>query len=87
MLRELHIPSSTYYRWRRAEKEPCERRRHDIELTEQIREIHAASGGIYGSPRVHAALKREDIHVGRKRRVERLGLAENQGVASGGLAR
>src|SRR5438874_7973114 len=30
VLRELHIPSSTYYRWRRAEKEPCERRRRDV---------------------------------------------------------
>ncbi|MER6076476.1 hypothetical protein ABT187_48915 [Streptomyces sp. NPDC001817] len=33
VLRELHIASSTYYRWRRAEKEPCERRRRDVELT------------------------------------------------------
>ncbi|WP_326791304.1 hypothetical protein OHA79_00965 [Streptomyces sp. NBC_00841] len=24
VLRELHIASSTYYRWRRAEREPCE---------------------------------------------------------------
>ncbi|WP_129286747.1 IS3 family transposase [Streptomyces sp. GZWMJZ-114] len=71
VLRELHIASSTYYRWRHAEKEPCERKRRDTELTEKIKEIHSDSGGIYGSPRVHAALKREDIHVGRKR-VERL---------------
>ncbi|MFG2563788.1 IS3 family transposase [Streptomyces sp. NPDC048496] len=71
VLRELHIASSTYYRWRRAEREPCERMRRDAELTEQIRQIHTESGGIYGSPRVHAALKREDVHVGRKR-VERL---------------
>ncbi|MFJ9382115.1 IS3 family transposase [Streptomyces sp. NPDC101455] len=71
VLRELHISSSTYYRWRRREKEPCEHRRRDTELTERIRKIHADSGGIYGSPRVHAVLKREDIHVGRKR-VERL---------------
>ncbi|WP_406129477.1 IS3 family transposase [Streptomyces sp. NBC_00989] len=71
VLRELHIASSTYYRWRRAEREPCERVRRDTELTERIKEIHADSGGIYGSPRVHAALKREDVHVGRKR-VERL---------------
>jgi hypothetical protein len=70
-LRELHIPSSTYYRWRRAKKEPCERRRRDTELTGQIQQIHADSGGIYGSPRVHAVLKREGVHVGRKR-VERL---------------
>lgn len=71
VLRELHIASSTYYRWRRAEREPCERVRRDAELTERIKEIHADSGGIYGSPRVHAALRREDVHVGRKR-VERL---------------
>lgn len=71
VLRELSIPSSTYYRWRRAKKEPCEHRRRDAELTEQIKEIHTESGGIYGSPRVHAVLKREGVHVGRKR-VERL---------------
>ncbi|MFB8034033.1 IS3 family transposase [Streptomyces sp. NPDC056004] len=71
VLRELSVPSSTYYRWRRAEREPCERVRRDAELTEQIKEIHADSGGIYGSPHVHAVLKREGVHVGRKR-VERL---------------
>ncbi|MGW3851663.1 IS3 family transposase, partial [Streptomyces fagopyri] len=71
VLRELRIASSTYYRWRRAEREPCERKRRDVELTGQIRQIHADSGGIYGSPRVHAVLKREGVHVGRKR-VERL---------------
>ncbi|WP_405701864.1 IS3 family transposase [Streptomyces sp. NBC_01383] len=70
-LRELRIASSTYYRWRRAEKEPCERVRKDVELTGRIREIHTDSGGIYGSPRVHAVLKREGVQVGRKR-VERL---------------
>ncbi|MEV6537225.1 IS3 family transposase [Streptomyces sp. NPDC051639] len=71
VLRVLSVPCSTYYRWRRAEREPCERVRRDAELTEQIKEIHADSGGTYGSPRVHAVLKREGIHVGRKR-VERL---------------
>ncbi|MEV0782548.1 IS3 family transposase [Streptomyces sp. NPDC050423] len=71
VLRELSIAPSTYYRWRRAEKEPCERRRRDVELTEQIKEIHTQSGGIYRSPRVHAMLKREGVHAGRKR-VERL---------------
>ncbi|MFI8092045.1 IS3 family transposase [Streptomyces sp. NPDC086080] len=70
-LRELHIPSSTYYRWRRAQQDPCERRRQDVELTSRIRQVHTDSGGTYGSPRVHAVLKREGVHVGRKR-VERL---------------
>lgn len=71
VLRELHIASSTYYRWRRAEQKPCERRRRDAELTEKIRAIHADSGGIYGSRRVRAVLKREGVHVECKR-VERL---------------
>ncbi|MEU5431534.1 IS3 family transposase [Streptomyces olivoreticuli] len=71
VLRELSVPPSTYYRWRRAAREPCERRRRDAELTGQIKEIHADSGGVYGSPRVHAVLQREGVHVGRKR-VERL---------------
>jgi putative transposase len=69
VLRELSIPSSTW--WRQAETEPCERRRLDAELTGMIRQVHADSGGIYGSPRVHAVLKREGVNVGRKR-VERL---------------
>ncbi|MFE2596374.1 IS3 family transposase [Streptomyces sp. NPDC059396] len=67
VLRELNIPSFTYYRWRRAEAEPCARRRQDAELTSRVRQVHADSGGIYGSLRVHAVLKREGVHVGCKR--------------------
>ncbi|MDX3246001.1 hypothetical protein [Streptomyces sp. ME18-1-4] len=37
--------SSTYNRWRRAERDPCERVRRDAELAEQIKEIHADSSG------------------------------------------
>ncbi|MFI7235753.1 hypothetical protein [Streptomyces cyaneofuscatus] len=44
-LRELSIASSTHYRWRRAEKEPCERIGHEAKLTEKIRQVHADSGG------------------------------------------
>ncbi|MCA1224415.1 IS3 family transposase [Streptomyces sp. 8L] len=91
VLRELSIASSTYYRWRRAEKEPCEHKRRDAELTERIKKIHADSGGIYGSPLVHAALKREEAHVGRKR-VERLmreagiaGVCQAPGFVESGL--
>ncbi|MEU6602689.1 IS3 family transposase [Streptomyces flaveolus] len=72
VLRELPIPSSTYYRWRQAEKGPCRRHRQDAEQTDMIRQVHADSGGTYGSPRVHAVLKCEGgVHVGCKR-VERL---------------
>ncbi|WP_406427823.1 hypothetical protein OHA59_19185 [Streptomyces sp. NBC_01589] len=43
VLRGLSISSSTYYRWRRAEREPCERRRRDAELTEQIKQTRVRS--------------------------------------------
>lgn len=71
VLRELHIPASTYYRRRRDVHSPCERKRQDTELTEQIRRVHSDSDATYGSPRIHAVLRREGTHVGRKR-VERL---------------
>ncbi|MFF2963802.1 IS3 family transposase [Streptomyces sp. NPDC057963] len=78
VLRELHIASSTYYRWRRAEREPCERVRRDAE---QIKQIHADSGGIYGSPRVHATLKHEGVHVGRKRNERLMRKADIAGIS------
>ncbi|WP_420712066.1 IS3 family transposase [Streptomyces sp. NRRL F-5650] len=71
VLRELNIPTATYCRWRQAENEPCQRRCQDAELTDRFRHIHEESGGTYGSPRVHAVLKGNGVHVGRKR-VERL---------------
>ena len=40
-------------------------------LLADIREVHAASGGRYGSPRVHAALRAKEGRTGRGR-VERL---------------
>jgi transposase InsO family protein len=71
VLRETGTPPSTYYRRRRREKEPSRREVEDAALTMRIKEIHAASHGVYGSPRVHAVLARAGIRVGRKR-VERL---------------
>ncbi|MGD3109741.1 IS3 family transposase [Streptomyces sp. YGL11-2] len=57
-----------------------------MELTEQIRQIHADSGGIYGSPRVHAVLKREGVHVGRKRVERRMRQDVSLGSARGARA-
>ncbi|MFF7945211.1 IS3 family transposase [Nocardia gamkensis] len=37
----------------------------------EIVDIHTSSGGTYGSPRIHAMLRRRGISIGRKR-VERL---------------
>lgn len=65
----LGVSESGYFAWSR--RAPSDRELSDAWLTERIRRIHAASGGRYGSPRVHAMLAREGIAVGRKR-VERL---------------
>jgi transposase InsO family protein len=71
ILRVLEIPTSTFYGWvaRRRRASP-----RDIEegwLGEQIERSDKDSGGTYGSPKVHAQLRREGIRTSRKR-VERL---------------
>jgi putative transposase len=71
ILRVLGIAASTYYGWLAQERDPSTRRQADAELLTQIREIHDRSGGTYGSPRVHATLRRRGVAVSRKR-VERL---------------
>jgi transposase InsO family protein len=65
----LGVSESGYWAWCR--RPPSDRELSDAWLTERIRRIHAVSGGRYGSPRVHAMLRREGIRVGEKR-VERL---------------
>ncbi|MFF1959857.1 IS3 family transposase [Streptomyces sp. NPDC058220] len=65
----LQVSRAAFYA-RRSGK-PGPRAVRDAELTGQITEIHAKSRGAYGSPRVHAVLKREGTECGR-RRVARL---------------
>jgi putative transposase len=79
--RTLGVSTSGFYEWRRAQAEPCRRRRDDDRLRSTIREVHRQSRGTYGAPRVHAELRLGlGIRVGRKR-VERLMRAEGlQGV-------
>jgi len=65
MCRLLGVSSSGYYAWR--SRKPGPRATKDIELTEQIREIHTRSRGTYGAPRVHFELTANATRVGRKR--------------------
>ena len=65
----LEVSVSGYWAW--VKRAPSDRELGDAWLLERIRAVHAASKGRYGSPRVHAMLRREGIRVGRKR-VERL---------------
>lgn len=71
ILRVLGVAASTYYGWLAREAEPCEREQVDRALLSEIVDVHEHSSATYGSPRVHATLRRRGIRVGRKR-VERL---------------
>ncbi|MDQ3677301.1 MAG: IS3 family transposase [Actinomycetota bacterium] len=65
----LGVSRSGYHGW--ATRAPSDRALSDAWLTARIREIHERNREVYGSPRVHAELRRHGIRVGRKR-VERL---------------
>lgn len=69
LCRVLAVSRSGYYAWERRPEPP--RRRDDRRLLREIRRIHLQRRSAYGSPRVHAQLRREGVSVARKR-VERL---------------
>ena len=65
----LGLSVSGYYAWRSRRESP--RAAANRMLLEDIRRIHVESSGAYGSPRVHAVLRRRDRRIGRSR-IERL---------------
>jgi putative transposase len=72
MCRRLGVSPAGFYEWQTRRQNPSARFRADQALIETIREIHRASRGTYGSPRVWA-----DLHLGAgirvsRKRVERL---------------
>ncbi|WP_371930897.1 IS3 family transposase [Oceanimonas sp. CHS3-5] len=69
LCRFLKVSASGFYAW--LQRKTSQRDQANAELIEQIKRVFTASRETYGSPRVHQALKRQGIHVGRKR-VERL---------------
>jgi transposase InsO family protein len=60
----LEVSRSAYYAHRAG---PSARERQDVELTEAIVEVHEASGGTYGAPRVQAELRDQGRRHSRKR--------------------
>jgi hypothetical protein len=69
MCEVLDVSPSGYYEWR--SRSPSLRARDNGALVDVIRQVHTGSRGTYGSPRVHAALRRQGKRCG-KNRVARL---------------
>jgi putative transposase len=69
MCQLLEVCPSGYYDW--TQRKPIARQARQLELIEAIRQVHRRSRGTYGSPRVHAALKKQGVSCSRKR-VEKL---------------
>jgi len=61
----VDVPRSTYYQWR--DRAPSQRDLDDAVLVGEIVDIHRASHGTYGAPRVHGQLRHHGRRVGRKR--------------------
>ena len=68
MCRVLNVQPSGYYAWTKRLAGRCVRQAKELELLERIRQVHRLSRkGVYGSPRVHRALRKEGVTCSRRR--------------------
>ena len=79
MCRLLGVSSSGYYAWMK--RQPSPRAQADAALLANIREVHAASRGTYGAPRIHVELAANGLWVGRKRVARLMSMAGLTGVS------
>lgn len=77
MCKAFNVGRSGYYAWRM--RPASQREKEDQKLVEKIQQAYQHSRQTYGSPRIHAALRRTGILCGRKR-VARL--MRKQGIAA-----
>jgi putative transposase len=61
----LWIKRSSYYAWRK--RKPSQREQNNQAIIDQIRRIHKLSRRTYGSPRVHAQLRKQGYTCNQKR--------------------
>jgi putative transposase len=65
LCRALDVSVSGYYAWR--QRTPSAHQQTDEMLSVQIQQAFGAGRCVYGSPRIHAFLRRQGIRCGRKR--------------------
>ncbi len=65
MCQVLEVSENGYSNWRKRGK--SRRKQEDELLAERIEDAYRQHGGKYGSPRIHALLKTQGVHCGRKR--------------------
>ena len=65
----FQVSRSGYYAWYK--RPESKRNRENMELAQEIAEIHRESNGNYGSPKIHGELKRRGKRHG-KNRIARL---------------
>jgi putative transposase len=79
MCRVLGVSRSGYYAWRR--RQPSLRDQANEVLLKAIQQVHQASRQTYGSPRIHASLKRQAVTCSRKRVARLMRLHGMRGAA------
>jgi len=65
LCRALGVSVSGYYAWH--SRPPSEHQQTDVRLLKVIRTAYQAGRGLYGSPRIHAALRQQGLCCSRKR--------------------
>lgn len=61
----LEVSENGYYNWLKRGK--SQRKQDDEQLASRIEDAYHENRGVYGSPRIHAELKEQGIHCGKKR--------------------